>query len=159
MQITKLKIKGDETEIHYTSDSDRTNSKTTVYKSFDKQSSEFLNALQEFKPYLLEVLDLDEKYGEGMTITGLTLKEENPAAKDFVNFGIVISAVKSLENSNAPLCLNTPYIPPRRNENVVTVMDAYLAKDIVGIIGFCERFIAGGERAQGELFSVKEVSK
>lgn len=152
MQITKLKIKGNETEIHYTSDSDRTNSKTTVYKSFDRQSTEFLNALQNFKPYLLEVLDLDDKYGEGMRITGLTLKEENPAAEDFANFGIVISAVKKLENSNAPACINTPYIPPCRDENTVTIMDDNLAKEINIIIGFCERFISGKERAQGELF-------
>lgn len=152
MNLTKLKIKNNETEIHYKSEEGRANSSTTVYTSYDKQSPEFLNCLEPLKKYLLEAMDFDEEYGEGMTITGLSLKEENPDGEDFENFGVVISAVKKLENSNAPACINTPYIPPCRNKNTVTIMDKDLGEEIRKIIGFCERFIAGGERAQGELF-------
>lgn len=68
------------------------------------------------------------------------------------NYGLVISAVKNLGNSATPFCLNTPYIPPCRNENTNTIMDEDLAMEINKIIGFCERFVAGKERAQGELF-------
>lgn len=152
MNLTKLKIKNNETEIHYANNVGKGNNKTTIFKSWERQSPEFLNCLEPLKKYLLKALDLDEEYGEGMTITGLSLKEENPDGEDFENFGVVISAVKKLENSNAPACINTPYIPPLRNKNTLTIMNDALAKEINIIIGFCERFINGGERAQGELF-------
>lgn len=152
MNLTKVKIKNNETEIHYGNNVGKGNNKTTIFKSWEKQSPEFLNCLQGLKPYLLGVLDLPEEYGEGMTITGLSLKEENQDGADIDNYGVVISAVKKLENSNAPACINTPYIPPCRDENTVTIMDDNLAKEINIIIGFCERFISGKERAKGELF-------
>lgn len=152
MNLTKVKIKNNETEIHYGNNVGKGNNKTTIFKSWEKQSPEFLNCLQGLKPYLLGVLDLPEEYGEGMTITGLSLKEEKQDGEDFENFGVVISAVKKLENFNASACINTPYIPPCRNKNTVTIMDEDLGEEIRKIIGFCERFISGKERAQGELF-------
>ncbi|MBR1980182.1 hypothetical protein [Candidatus Proelusimicrobium excrementi] len=152
MNLTKVKIKNNETEIHYANNVGKGNNKTTIFKSWERQSPEFLNCLEPLKKYLLEALDLDEEYGEGMTITGLTLKEENPDGDYIENYGVVISAVKKLDNSNTPACINTPYIPPCRNENTLTIMNDDLAMEINIIIDFCERFINGGERAQGELF-------
>lgn len=152
LQLTKVKIKNNETEIHYENNVGKGNNKTTIFKSREKQSPEFLNCLEPLKKYLLEALDLDEEYGEGMTITGLSLKEEKPDGDDIDNYGVVISAVKKLENSNAPACINTPYIPPWRDENTLTIMSDDLAKEINIIIGFCERFVSGKERAEGELF-------
>lgn len=151
MNLTKLKIKSSETEIHYEVQTLNAN-KDTVFKSWDLQSPEFLSCLQSLKPYLLKVLDFGNEYGEGLTITGITLRQENPDGADMENYGLVISAVKNLGNSAAPFCLNTPYIPPCRNENTNTIMDEDLAMEINKIIGFCERFVAGKERAQGELF-------
>ena len=155
MNLTKLKIKPSETEIHYGVQAINGN-KDTVFKSWDRQSPEFLSCLQSLKPYLLKVLDFGNEYGEGLTITGITLRQENPDGADIENYGLVISAVKSLANSAAPLCLNTPYIPPYRNENTTTIMNDDLAMEINRIIGFCERFIAGQERAQGDLFGDKK---
>ena len=151
MNLTKLKIKSSETEIHYEVQTLNAN-KDTVFKSWDLQSPEFLSCLQSLKPYLLKVLDFGNEYGEGLTITGITLRQENPDGADMENYGLVISAVKNLGNSAAPFCLNTPYIPHCRNENTNTIMDEDLAMEINKIIGFCERFVAGKERAQGELF-------
>lgn len=151
MNLTKLKIKSSETEIHYGVQALNAN-KDTVFKSWELQSPEFLSCLQSLKPYLLKVLDFGNEYGEGLTITGITLRQENPDGADMENYGLVISAVKNLGNSAAPFCLNTPYIPPCRNENTNTIMDEDLAMEINKIIGFCERFVAGKERAQGELF-------
>lgn len=151
MNLTKLKIKSNETEIHYGVQALNAN-KDTVFKSWDLQSPEFLSCLQSLKPYLLKVLDFGNEYGEGLTITGITLRQENPDGADTENYGLVISAVKNLGNSATPFCLNTPYIPPCRNENTNTIMDEDLAMEINKIIGFCERFVAGKERAQGELF-------
>lgn len=151
MNLTKLKIKSKETEIHYGVQAINGN-KDTVFKSWDLQSPEFLSCLQTLKPYLLKVLDFGNEYGEGLTITGITLRQENPDGADTENYGLVISAVKNLGNSATPFCLNTPYIPPCRNENTNTIMDEDLAMEINKIIGFCERFVAGKERAQGELF-------
>lgn len=152
MFLSKVKIKDNEVEIHYGQRPLKTDSEETVFRSYDKPSPEFLSCLQPLKSYLLQVLELDEDYGDNLTITGLTVKHENPDGDDDENYGCVISGVKNLEESAAPFCLNTPYIPPNRNENTKTVMDEYLADDIRKIEGFCERFIQGGERAQGELF-------
>lgn len=56
MNLTKLKIKPSETEIHYGVQALNAN-KDTVFKSWDLQSPEFLSCLQSLKPYLLKVLD------------------------------------------------------------------------------------------------------
>ena len=149
MEISKVKIKEGSTEIHYFA-SDRKDSRETAFSSYDPQTKEFMACLQPLKPWVLDVLDLPGDYGDGLEITGLSIKHEE------AGIGVVISAVKQLDQTDGPLCLNTPYIPPARNENTRTPMCNELQKRIQKIMDMCEEFMGGQHRAQGELFASKK---
>lgn len=145
MKITKVKIKSCDTEIAYL-ESEAKDFKEVVFKSLDLQAKEFLEALQALKPYVISALELPDNYGETMEIRGLTIKYEDEG------IGVVISAIKGLSTLASPLCLNTPYIPPKRNENVNTAMSDDLEYDVERITKMARKFMQGQYRAQGQLF-------
>lgn len=145
MKITKVKIKSCDTEIAYL-ESEAKDSKEVVFKSWDLQAKEFLDALQILKPYVISALELPEDYGETLNVRGLTIKYEEEG------IGVVISAIKGLSTLSAPLCINTPYIPPQRNENVTTPMCEDLEYDVEKITEMARKFMQGQYRAQGQLF-------
>lgn len=145
MKITKVKIKSCDTEIAYL-ESEAKDSKEVVFKSWDLQAKEFLEALQALKPYVISALELPENYGETMEIRGLTIKYEDEG------IGVVISAIKGLSTLASPLCLNTPYIPPMRDEKVNTPMSDDLEYDVERITEMARKFMQGQYRAQGQLF-------
>lgn len=145
MKITKVKIKPNETEIAYL-ETDAKNSKEVTFKSWDTQSKEFLGALQVLKPYVIYILELPDGYDETLEIRGVTIKYEE------AGIGVVISAVKRLESLSAPLCLNTPYIPPKRDEHINTPMSSGLEMSIERITVMAQQFMDGQHRAQGQLF-------
>lgn len=145
MKITKVKIKPNSTEIGYL-ESDARESKEVVFKSWDKQSKEFVESLQVLKPHVIYILELPEEYAETLTITGISIKYED------AGIGVVISATKELDSLDAPLCLNTPYIPPQRNENMHTPMSGMLEMTVDKITAMAQQFMEGMHRAQGQLF-------
>lgn len=145
MKITKVKIKPNNTEIAYL-ESDAKESKEVVFKSWDTQSKEFLEVLQILKPYVIYILELPDGYEQTMEIRGVTIKYEE------AGIGVVISATKGLDSLDAPLCINTPYIPPVRNENIRTPMSGGLEMAIEKITVMAQQFMEGQHRAQGQLF-------
>lgn len=145
MKITKVKIKPNDTEIAYL-ESGAVESKEVVFRSWDTQSKEFLELLQVLKPYVIYILELPDGYEQTMEIRGITIKYEE------AGIGVVISAVKNLESLSAPLCLNTPYIPPKRDEHVNTPMCGGLEMSIEKITVMAQQFMEGQHRAQGQLF-------
>lgn len=142
---TKVKIKPNNTEIAYL-ESDARNSKEVVFKSWDTQSKKFLESLQVLKPHIIYILELPEEYEETLTITGISIKYEDEG------IGVVISALKGLDSLDAPLCLNTPYIPPQRNENTHTPMCGTLEMAVDKITSLAQQFVGGMHRAQWQLF-------
>lgn len=145
MKITKVKIKPSETEIAYL-ETDAKDSKEVTFKSWDIQSTEFLESLQVLKPYVINILELPDEYDETLEIRGITIKYEE------AGIGVVISAVKGLASLAAPLCLNTPYIPPKRDEHINTPMSSELEMSIEKITAMAQQFMNGQHRAQGQLF-------
>lgn len=151
MKITKVKIKPNNTEIGYL-ESDARNSKEVVFKSWDTQSKEFLESLQVLKQHIIYILELPEEYEETLTITGISIKYEDEG------IGVVISALKGLDSLDAPLCLNTPYIPPQRNENTHTPMCGTLEMAVDKITSMAQQFVGGMRRAQGQLFEKESAN-
>ena len=80
MKITKVKIKSCDTEIAYL-ESEAKDSKEVVFKSWDLQAKEFLDALQILKPYVISALELPEDYGETLNVRGLTIKYEEEVSE------------------------------------------------------------------------------
>ena len=146
MNITKIKVKPDtvETKIMYNMSEDR-NSKEVTFDSYDQGTKEWHNCLQVLKDFVLKVLELPEEYGEDMMITGLTIKHEQDGR------GYVISAQKKIKYIPAPLCINTPYLAPNR-ENNTSVVDVRTDLQIEKILEMAAEFLQGKHRAQREMF-------
>lgn len=147
MIITKIKIHPDrpDTTICYTISNAR-DSKEVTFNCVDLPSEEWKNCLQVLKDFVCEVLELPYEYGNSMTITGLTIKHEEAGC------GYVISAQKKLDDIPAPLCLNTPYLAPARNENSSSVVDYETEISIDKIVKMAIEFLEGKHRAQQEMF-------
>jgi len=151
MDITKIKIKACETEIKFFENAAR-DTREISFSSSDGQTEDFIGCLQILLAQFMEVCDFHAGYEEGLKITGLSIKYEGD------DFGLVISAIKRLKKSSTPLCINSPYIPPVRNEHTVTIMDDILIQKIEAIKEMAADFMRGGYRAQGSLFN-KENKK
>lgn len=147
MNITKIKIHPDrpDTTICYTISNAR-DSKEVTFNCVDLPTDEWRNCLQVLKDFVCKILDLPFEYGGTMTITGLTIKHEEKGC------GYVISAQKQLDDISAPLCLNTPYLAPSRNENSLSVVDSLTEIQIDKIVKMAIEFLEGKHRAQREMF-------
>jgi hypothetical protein len=66
---------------------------------------EFEKALEALKPHLLEMLELPEGYGSGLTVSGATFTHKNEAVK------VVIVGKKVLSGTNSPFNIITPAKP------------------------------------------------
>ena len=104
------------------------------------------------KQHIIYILELPEEYEETLTITGISIKYEDEG------IGVVISALKGLDSLDAPLCLNTPYIPPQRNENTHTPMCGTLEMAVDKITSMAQQFVGGMYRAQGQLFEKESAN-
>lgn len=103
--IKKVKItKDDKIEIHY---------ERYINENWDQFSlicaqaarPDFYQALKALVVDVVEILDLPEMYGFGITVQGVTFSYGGEAGV----MGAVIVARKALVNSNAPFCFNTPH--------------------------------------------------
>lgn len=148
MILTKVKRKGVSTSVHWTTLS--ANQLTTTEHSItsaEDPEPEFLTALDALKVHVLDVLELPESYGEGLRITGVSLSYD---AED--RMGVVVTCLKDLDGTNAPLVLNTPYLPePNFDQPDQPAMNDEFVEAIDEVKKWAKRFTEG-KRAQAELF-------
>lgn len=118
----------------------------------------FLKSLEVFKTHVTDICELPAEYAERIIVRGISL---NYGGEDDV-MGCVIIAGMELQNSNAPLNLNTPnkiecmYNPDMPDDEKV-LMSADMREDIEELIHEANLYVEG-ERAQTNLFAeeVKE---
>jgi len=117
------------------------------YDQFSLSCSEeplpsFHQALQKLRRYVVEICELPDEDEDRIEIKGVSISFAGPDD----TMGCVISAQKELENSNAPLNLNTPHKiegfyggagDPRR------LMPGEMLDDLKVLFDECRRYIAG----------------
>ncbi len=115
--------------------------------SEDDPRPELFTALDELVSPVLEILEFDSSYGDGLTVTGVMFSEKK--SREFAT----ISCKKTLINSNAPLNLCTPTKPLASTGEEATGEDD-LPEDCVAALAElrdeARRFIRG-ERMQEEI--------
>lgn len=74
-------------------------------KSKEAPAPDFNEKLQALKPHVLSILELTAKYGDGVTVTGLTITANGDGRR------IVIVAKKDLVDTKSPFNLATPIKP------------------------------------------------
>lgn len=108
---------------------------------------EFDAALQAFRGEVLVLLELPGDYTDGLRVIGLSVNYEDDGRK-----GLVVTCVKQLERTNAPLVLNTPHLREASDEDTGN----YLPDRMVELVREAERQAAAyvpGARLQKGLFA------
>lgn len=125
----------------------------------EKPRPEFVKAMQDLAEYVTEICELPSEYTKRIEVTSVSLNYGGPNDTE----GATITAKMMLENSNAPLNINTPNKAfEMYNVDADPDPKVLLSEDCVEAIETLEqearKYIAG-YRAQGNLFEAqKEVA-
>lgn len=118
-------------------------------KSSEDPRPELLTAIAAFIPFVIEICEFPKAWTEAVSVSGVSLSEVE--MKDGVFIGIVITAMKRLENIPTPVLINTPFI-------VDEMWPKGLQKAVERLEGEALKF-RDGDRAQQVLPGVEKKSK
>jgi hypothetical protein len=127
-----------------------TSGKDTVkheLESFDPPEPALAKALDAFTPNVLELLELPIEYGIGLEIRSLSINYEDDG-----RMGLVVTCLKSLADTTAPLVINTPHLRELGDDGEG---GAFLPIDMQGLSDVVQAAAARyvlGHREQGNLF-------
>jgi hypothetical protein len=137
MIITKIKYKKGEVRVHWQVERDDIDLTTSKLVSTDQPEPEFMMALGILVEDVRKFLELPMAYADGMSICGLSLSHGEDD-----QLGGVVTALKDIKATAAPVVLNTPHVAQFEDE---------MFDHVVELIHRAERFIEG-HRAQQNLF-------
>ena len=105
MRITKVRRKPEEVSIEYERPNphNRDLTDTIKFRCEEEPKSSFDSALQALKEFLLDICELPKKYGNTLTMTGVTVSYAKNGSRK-----IVLTGQKNLVSSKSPLNLATP---------------------------------------------------
>lgn len=109
--------------------------------SEDEPRPELRLALQRLVPALMTACEFEEDYGEGITITGLTVGGQDDDRK------VTISAKKVIGGLNAPFNIHSPLVPLYKENGLFSEIEFHAICDV---INEGKRYVSG-ERAQKAL--------
>jgi hypothetical protein len=149
MKIRKIAFSSDGTiliDFDQPNPSNRSETDILSLKTKDAPRPEFKKALDGLLVHVLHILELSDKYGESMKMTGVSL-----SVKGDVTYAI-LKAKKLLTYSNSPFNIITPKKPTSAGEESAgdDLLTDECVKSLDLLIEEAKRFIRG-ERQQGEL--------
>lgn len=115
----------------------------------DAPRPEMATALQDLVPDLLDICELPEDYRSGLTIGSVSLSYGGDAE----TMGAVITGLKALRTTRAPLVLNSPHLPSESysGDDAEPVLSSETVAKLATVEG--EAFLyVDGDRAQRSLF-------
>lgn len=119
----------------------------------EKTTNTFQDTFQSLTPIILRICEAENCWvAENVTPIGLSLSYLDGAAH-----GVVLTALYQLEDSNAPLVINTPhYVFESEQDNAKGVLTHEDYKLIQAVLEQAEQYLGGVRRpepVQGDLFS------
>ncbi|MFP4066236.1 MAG: hypothetical protein ACLFS5_01925 [Spirochaetaceae bacterium] len=149
-ELVKLKYKeGEGVFVEYTVDrNDNSARDTMTLKTNDAPRRELADALQAMAPHLVEMIEAPREWLASITVRSVTVTHTNDVQ------GLVITGLRELENSNAPLVINTPHFT-RESYNEgggddIGIFTSACANALDELETLALRFV-DGDRAQQEL--------
>lgn len=135
---------------------DEHKSEETVAKSSEQPLSTFVDALQSFTPFVIDLLEIPEEWRANLTVTTLNLSEDKNGYR-----GLIVTATRPVPKAyDRPLVLNTPLV--REGSDEASDEACTLPDEVLELIGLVEteavRYL-NGEREQRELFNKSESSE
>lgn len=120
-------------------------------KCNERPRTALLEALLNMRRYLIEICELPASWEDEIRIRGLTIKEDSNGIT-----GIVISGIRELRGSEAPLVLNSPYVVEESEDDLGVYSDE-CAGDLVDLAALVWRYL-DGDRA-GRQIELDELTK
>lgn len=156
LAFSKISTNGQRVHIEWTTRTSAEN-KEKIYHRIENEKSpphpDFGKAMQAMVGWVLDTLELPLPYGSTLTVTGLSISEDNAG-----RLGLIITATKRLEKHDGTVVLNTPLIRrPLADENTDDLPDVWLLFDdklrkyLDAAMDRAEEYISG-RREQGNLF-------
>ncbi|OPY03534.1 MAG: hypothetical protein A4E60_00199 [Syntrophorhabdus sp. PtaB.Bin047] len=117
--------------------------------SKDRPRPEFLTALNKLKPFAIKICELPSSYESKIEVRGVSFSYGGASE----TMGATITSIMTLENSTAPLILNTPHKTETfysEHGDARQLLPDGCAKALNDLCDEAELYIRG-ERAQGRL--------
>lgn len=154
MRFQKIKYNGSQVVLRWVTKKLGGDEIEQEVRSFQTPHPEFVSAMRAFILPALELLELPEDYDEGLTVTGLSINEEEDG-----RLGLVVTMQKKLAGANAPLVLNTPHLRQLMDEEYD---GNFLPDEMLLAIEAAERCAKNfidGKRAQADMFEPDSKEK
>lgn len=153
----KYKAKTSETLVKYTVERDEEGTLDTVtVETHDLPRPELKEALEAMADHMVDMIEAPHDWRNEITVLSVTVTSSNDVQ------GLVITGMRELENSNAPLVINTPHFTREpyneEDDSDVGIFSFECADALDELERLVIRFVEG-ERAQQELdFSADGVA-
>ena len=153
MKITKVKSNNGKIEIHYSKRNSSLSSETDEFtlKCADRPLPGFDEALLALRQTVIDICEFTNEDPEKYEVFGVSFSWTDGV------MGAVISAKKTLLDSNAPLCINTPHKPSEAYSEGADDSNLLGSSAVTALENLIEEAIkyVDGNRAQGNLFEQK----
>lgn len=146
MRFSKIKYNGKFVTLAW-EDTNPARDLATSLTSAQTPHPDFTAALDAFAGEVLDLLELPLEYGDTLKVTGLSISTQDDGRR-----GLVVTALKGVKCSPAPLVLNTPHLPEPGEDPNAPALSRYMLALLVNAEIEASLFVAG-KRAQGDLFA------
>lgn len=120
-------------------------------ESGDPPAPEFVQAMQALAEEVGELLEVESEWAEGLEVIGLSINYEDDGRR-----GLVVTCLKPLDGTNAPLVLNTPHLrEPDADADGPALSEGMLR--LLAAAGSQAAAYVKGQRAQGTLFPADDA--
>lgn len=102
----------------------------------------FIEAMESLKQDVADICEFDETDKDRLTVTGVSFSY---GGEDDV-MGAVITAQKSLRNTNSPLCINTPHKPSAlygEDGDINNLLDPFTVERLLTLQEEAEKYVKG----------------
>lgn len=119
-----------------------------VINCSDKPLPAFMDALQALVADVLAICEFPQREASKVTMRGVSLAYNDDG------MGAVLTALRALTTADAPLIINSPYLPekPRESDPSGYRLPATAVRRLRALVEEAERYLCG-DRAQGSLFT------
>lgn len=150
MRFSKIRVNDKGVQLLWTTTDANGTTTTHDLTSAEKPTPDLPEALDAFREYVMDLLELPAKWRDQIRITTLSISDD----KETNTRGLMVSATKKIAKaSGRPLSITTPHM--REGAEDSTAKTGILEEEILELISKAEtaasRFVKG-ERAQGEIF-------
>jgi hypothetical protein len=147
IRITKIKYDEKKVRLEYERAREEGDPDEFVLGCGDRPSRAFRDALQALAQDVNAICEFDPP--QALTVRGVSLSWTNDI------MGACVTALKTLTTTNSPLVLTTPHLPsePYGEGAGGPVMTRPMIHRLEQLIDEARRYVLGGAREQGKLFS------